>query len=77
MHHVMSQTLQSSLQENLLLQGQSLRWAVTPGHEYSLAGLPQEVLAAGDPALHDEVLRLLDWQEADTNEGSGLQTMES
>ena len=47
------------------LQGQSLRWGVTPGHEYALAGLPQEVLAAGDPALHEQVLRLLDWQEPD------------
>ncbi len=47
------------------MQGQSLRWGVTPGHEYALAGLPQEVLAAGDPALHEQVLRLLDWQEPD------------
>ena len=47
------------------LQGEMLRWRVTPAHEYALAGLPGEVVAAGDARVHAEALQLLAWEEPD------------
>ena len=70
---MLCRTLPPSMWFHLALQGQSLLWVVTPGHEYSLAGLQHEVLAAGDPALHEQVLRLLAWQEPDATEDSKFQ----
>jgi hypothetical protein len=55
-------------------QGEELRWKVTPSHEYALAGLPGEIIAAGDAGVHAEALRLLAWEEPDAIQDVAYQT---
>ncbi|BDA44688.1 Histidinol-phosphatase [Coccomyxa sp. Obi] len=52
-------------------EGQKLRWAVTPSHDYALASLPGEVIAAGDAQLHQQALQLLDWNQPDIADVGG------
>lgn len=59
------------VQQPHVLQGQKLRWAVTPSHDYALAALPGEVIAAGDAQLHKQALQLLDWSGADIADEGG------
>lgn len=47
---------------------------MTPSHEYALAGLPGEVIAAGDAGVHAEALRLLAWDEPDCGQDVAYQT---
>ncbi|GIL71648.1 hypothetical protein Vretifemale_2164 [Volvox reticuliferus] len=42
--------------------GQPLVWQPSPGATDLKSGWPGEVCAAGDPALHRQALRILDWQ---------------
>lgn len=58
-------------QHTRVLQGQKLRWAVTPSHDYAPAALPGEVIAAGDAQLHKQALQLLDWSEPDIADEGG------
>lgn len=55
------------------VQGQHLRWAVTPSHGYAVdASLPGEVIAAGDAQVHRQALELLDWTEPDIADEGGV-----
>ena len=42
-------------------KGQELVWKPAPGATDLKSGWPGEVCAAGDPLLHQQAIKLLDW----------------